>query len=87
MAKKCQFLARISIFWVPVVSLCLPYPFMRELDSENDVCMLLNPYNNVFGGRCHKKNTIFRSKVAKKYHFFYPKSAFPRSRWSIGDHP
>ena len=32
MAKKCQFLAQISIFWVRVVSLCPPLPIFRVLD-------------------------------------------------------
>ena len=32
MAKKCQFLAQISIFWVCVVSLCPPLPILRVLD-------------------------------------------------------
>ena len=32
MAKKCQFLAQISIFWVRVVSLCPPLPVLRVLE-------------------------------------------------------
>ena len=32
MAKKCQFLAQINIFWVRVVSLCPPLPVLRVLD-------------------------------------------------------
>ena len=32
MAKKCQFSAQISIFWVRVVSLCPPLPILRVLE-------------------------------------------------------
>ena len=37
MAKKCQFLAQIRVFWVRLVNWSPSYPILRVLDSEKDV--------------------------------------------------
>ena len=70
MAKKCQFLAQIRVFWVRLVSWSPPYPILRVLDSEKDVLHAIEAIEQVFQGRHHQKNTIFRPKMAKKMPFF-----------------
>ena len=70
MAKKCQFLAQIRVFWVRLVSRSPPYPILRVLDSEKDVLHAIEAIEQVFQGRHHQKNTIFRPKMAKKMPFF-----------------
>ena len=48
MAKKCQFLAQISVFWVRLVGLCSP-PLFRGCRIQNKMCgMPLTPFDNRF---------------------------------------
>ena len=70
MAKKCQFLAQIRVFWVRLVSWSPPYPILRVLDPKKDVLHAIEAIEQVFQGRHHQKNTIFRPKMAKKMPFF-----------------
>ena len=57
MAKKCQFLAQIRVFWVRLVSWSPPYPILRVLDSEKDVLRAIEAIEQVFQGCHHQKNT------------------------------
>ena len=69
MAKKCQFLAQIRVFWVRLVSWSPPYPILRVLDSEKDVLRAIEAIEQVFQGRHHQKNTIFTQKWPKNANF------------------
>ena len=48
MAKKCQFLPRISVFWVLQVGLCSPPLFRGCSIQQQRYCMPLTLFNNCF---------------------------------------
>ena len=70
MAKKCQFLAQISIFWIRVVSLCPPLPILRVLDLKKKMfCMPIQPFHKCFRAATTKKTPFFTQKWPKNANF------------------
>ena len=76
MAKKCQFLAQIRVFWVRLVSWSPPYPILRVLDSEKDALRAIEAMEQVFQGRHHQKKYHFSPKNGQKMPFFSPNQYF-----------
>ena len=70
LAKKYQFRAQISVFWVWVVSWCPRYPILRVLDSKEDVLHAIEAISQLFQGHQHQKTPFFAQKMAKKYQFW-----------------
>ena len=70
LAKKYQFRAQISVFWVWVVSWCPQYPILRVLDSKEDVLHAIEAISQLFQGHQHQKTPFFAQKMAKKYQFW-----------------
>ena len=60
--EECQFWARISVFWVRVVSLCPPYPILSLLDSKHDVLYVIDAIQKLSQGHYHNKIPVFAQK-------------------------
>ena len=76
LAKKYQFLAGISVFWVVVVLWCPPHPILRVLDSKKDVLHAIEDITQLFQGHQHQRNIIFCPKMDKKCQFWAPITVF-----------
>ena len=66
LAKKYQFLAGISVFWVVVVLWCPPHPILRVLDSMEDVLHAIEDITQLFQGHQYQRNIIFCQKNLQK---------------------